>query len=78
MVFPGTDAEKLASAANRVFGAITADELVVPHGPTLSVRCSMGGAVLPRDGDDVSSLLRAADDALLRAKREGKHRICFA
>jgi diguanylate cyclase (GGDEF)-like protein len=43
-------------------------------GETISV--SAGVATYPRDCADRTSLLRAADEALYRAKREGKNRAC--
>ena len=42
------------------------------------VGVSIGVAIFPAHGDDPESLLRAADGALYRAKREGKGRVCVA
>ena len=39
---------------------------------------SIGLASFPRDGKDVQEVLRAADEALYRAKKEGRNRICIA
>ena len=43
-----------------------------------SVRCgvSIGVAAFPQDGRDTTTLYRAADQALYRAKSEGRHRVC--
>lgn len=38
----------------------------------LSIGASIGVAIFPHDGDDVESLLEAADNALYNAKREGR------
>ena len=46
--------------------------------PTLRVGVSIGGALLPGRAEDAASLVRAADEALLRAKAEGKNRIRLA
>ena len=39
------------------------------------IQTSLGMALIPRDGDDAESLLRAGDVALRVAKRSGKHRL---
>lgn len=47
---------------------------------TLSVGASIGIALFPRDADDAQDLLKAADDALYRAKHAGRGRfvVCDA
>jgi diguanylate cyclase (GGDEF)-like protein len=40
--------------------------------------CSIGMASYPNDGGDVQEVLRSADEALYRAKSEGRDRICIA
>ncbi|KAB3529044.1 diguanylate cyclase [Alkaliphilus serpentinus] len=44
----------------------------------IAIKISGGIASYPRDAKTVVELLRAADSALFRAKREGKNRICLA
>ena len=78
VLLSGVRKEGLASAAIRVFHAVTEEPFVVPEGPTVAIRCSVGGAMVPGCADDAGGLVRAADDALLRAKREGKHRVRLA
>jgi diguanylate cyclase (GGDEF)-like protein len=41
----------------------------------LSVTASIGVATMPVDGNDTQSLIAAADEALYRAKRNGKNRV---
>ncbi|MCB9597087.1 MAG: sensor domain-containing diguanylate cyclase [Sandaracinaceae bacterium] len=77
ILLAGVDRGQLESAAARVFRAMTDAPFDAAGGTSLSIRCSMGGAVAGGT-HDATSLLRAADDALLRAKREGKHRIVLA
>ncbi|WP_456380676.1 EAL domain-containing protein [Thiolapillus sp.] len=43
----------------------------------LRPRCSIGIAHFPQDGNDLQSLLKAADSAMYAAKKEGKHRYAF-
>ncbi|HEY7601318.1 MAG TPA: diguanylate cyclase [Methylomirabilota bacterium] len=54
--------------------------LRVTHGgrPLEGVRCSMGVAAFPEHGDSGGALLRAADAALYRAKREGRDQVVLA
>lgn len=54
--------------------------LRVSHGgrPLEAVRCSMGVAAYPEHGGVGGSLLRAADAALYRAKREGRDQVVLA
>jgi len=74
----GVGRDELERAAERIFATLTSRRFEVPQGPVVEIRCSMGGAVLPGRAGDGEGLVRAADDALLRAKRDGKHRYRLA
>lgn len=76
-ILPETDLESALVAAERIRAMVLEESRVAladtaPHGVTVSV----GVATYPRDGvgDD---LLKAVDDQLYRAKREGKNRVYF-
>lgn len=43
-----------------------------------SVSASIGASLYPQHADDAPSLLRLADEAMYRAKAEGKNRMAFA
>lgn len=72
VVMPGgstRDAEALAERSRRVASAI---ESAAP------VTASAGVAVFPEHGDDLESLMKAADEALYRSKRSGRNRTTLA
>ena len=41
------------------------------------IGASIGISLTPRDGTDISTLLKHADTAMYRAKGDGRHRFCF-
>ncbi|MEZ5865593.1 MAG: EAL domain-containing protein [Geminicoccaceae bacterium] len=64
---------EIAAAVNRYRGAFARP--VVVGGRPLPVRASFGIAVFPDDGDAPDSLLRRADSAMYRAKRDGRDQV---
>lgn len=60
-------------ALDRIRAAIA--KPVVVHGVTVSLTASIGATLFPRDDADADTLLRHADQAMVRAKEEGKN--CF-
>jgi diguanylate cyclase (GGDEF)-like protein len=74
ILLPGTDAERAANVAERMRSSLSASPVPVSAERKVSVTASFGVADLGADdsGDD---LLRAADDALYRAKSQGKNRV---
>ena len=67
--FAGDDTA-ISRVCQRVIQAITAP--VEIDGAALSVGCSIGSAVFPKDGATVADLLGAADNALYRSKNQGR------
>lgn len=74
IVMPGVDVEIARSRAEDWRRSI--EDLVIdsPKGP-FGVTTSIGVAVYPAHADNMEDLLRAADDALYVAKRDGKNKI---
>lgn len=69
------DAAKADQIAHRIVDDLSASfEL---HGRSLFVSASIGVAFYPEDGKDSSSLIRAADAAMYRAKEQGRNRVEF-
>lgn len=62
-------AEGLTKAAQKIDQTIS--EMIVIEGHEIAISASMGMALYPRDGDDVSTLLNKSETALRAAKEEG-------
>ncbi|MCC7542549.1 MAG: GGDEF domain-containing protein [Deltaproteobacteria bacterium] len=74
VIVPACDRETAIGRAQRVREAVGRAPVVVTESLALHVTCSAGVAVLEPGQGDALTLLRAADDALLRAKRAGRDR----
>jgi diguanylate cyclase (GGDEF)-like protein len=72
VILPYTDCAAAAALAERVRGACE-----VLSGVMHGLSASFGVAQL-QNGDDDDSLIRRADDALYRAKREGRNRVAIS
>ena len=69
-----TSVEDVRSRADQLLAGVR--DLRVPfRGQTLSVTLSMGIAVCPGHSTDIEELLHVADEALYRAKQEGRDRV---
>lgn len=74
VILPGV-ADEARQVLERVRQAI-ADEPILSGGLRLTVTASLGGAAFS-GSESPESLLRRADEALYRAKRSSKNRVCF-
>lgn len=76
LILPGcAEREQVERAARRVIHALT--EPLIVQGHELRVTASVGVSLYPRDGRSAESLIRRADMAMYRAKREGKNDFRF-
>jgi diguanylate cyclase (GGDEF)-like protein len=73
-ILPDTDAAQARSVADALVLRV-AEEIVEPVG---RITISCGVAQVQMDADDAQSVLRRADEALYRAKDEGRNRASFA
>ncbi len=74
VLVPETDLSGAFRLAERIRANIAASGVVDSRGEPLRVTASLGVAALGVSGSDADSLLLAADDALYRAKANGRNR----
>jgi diguanylate cyclase (GGDEF)-like protein len=74
VVLPETPCDGGKIVAEKLRSAIR-DEPFDGHGPELRVTVSVGVSAFPLDGTSAGDLLRAADEAMYRAKRAGRDRV---
>ena len=67
--------EAMSQVTQRVLHAIARPSRI--EGRELSVSCSIGVSMFPRDGRDVQTLLRNADTAMYKAKELGRNNFQF-
>ena len=77
VVVPETEAEGAAGVAERIRDALGSRTLLGPEGEPVRLTASFGVAAFPT-ARGRTDLLEAADEALYRAKREGKNRVVAA
>ena len=67
--------EAMSQVTQRVLHALARPSQI--EGRELSVSCSMGVSIFPRDGRDVQTLLKNADTAMYKAKDYGRNNFQF-
>ncbi|MGH9506278.1 MAG: GGDEF domain-containing protein [Terriglobales bacterium] len=79
IILPDTDAEGARFVATRLRESVRQAHFTVAEtSAPLLLGASIGVALAPGDETDPQRLIRAADLALYRAKRNGKNRLCFS
>ena len=75
LVLPGTDLSSAEVIAERLRKLVSGKPFPIALGKAITVTVSIGVACLEGAGDAPSKILKRADDALYRAKREGRNRV---
>lgn len=78
VVMPETGLEDGTATAERLCASIRNLQFAVGDNVTLQVTASLGVANMPEHAEDMEKLVRLADEALYRAKKEGRNRVCVA
>jgi diguanylate cyclase (GGDEF)-like protein len=77
VVSPDQDLASAERTGERIRAAVEAQRIPHPGGIGSSVTLSVGVAAFePDEPEDVANLLRDADEALYRAKQNGRNRVC--
>jgi diguanylate cyclase (GGDEF)-like protein len=75
VIVEGADARATGEVAERMRDALRALRVPAPGGRELSITCSLGVASSADHDASTAALVRAADEALIRAKASGKDRV---
>ena len=77
LILPETEARGAHAIAERIRKAVGAEPHASEQG-SLRVTVSLGLSTWPSGGETAEALVKAADDALYRAKQGGRNRVCAA
>lgn len=72
LILPDTDLPQAAHVARKIQSQLTSMEFKLPDGKTISLGVTGGIALYPKHADTASGLLRAADEALYKAKKHAR------
>ena len=78
LVLPESSVRGARDKAETIRAAITQLALVYEGKPLGKLSASLGVAVFPHHGDTAEELIRAADEALYKAKESGRNRVVLA
>ncbi|MCK4548533.1 MAG: GGDEF domain-containing protein [Candidatus Krumholzibacteria bacterium] len=76
-LLPGAGREAAERTAERIREVVAGTKLSMDDGSALGITISVGGCIFPVDAGDEEELFRKADQAMYRAKREGKNKVSF-
>ena len=76
VLLPETGLEEAVAVAERIREFVESRPIEVPGQQVLHVTVSVGAASKPPGCEDCDSLLKQADEAMYRAKKTGRNRVC--
>ncbi|WP_022856033.1 GGDEF domain-containing protein [Thermodesulfobacterium thermophilum] len=71
-----TDAQQAIEIAERIREAVAKEQIEINPNQTLSITISCGVAAINKDIVTPQDLIEIADNAMYKAKKEGKNRVC--
>jgi diguanylate cyclase (GGDEF)-like protein len=77
ILLPGAGRDAAERTAERIREIVSRTMLLMEDGSALGITISIGGSIFPVDASNEEELFRNADQAMYRAKREGKNRVSF-
>ncbi len=78
VVAPELNAADLQALAERVRHSVSADPITIDDDVAITMTASVGGAIFPLAEEDADAAIARADDALYRAKNEGRDTVVIA
>ncbi len=76
IMLPETDGQRAIEVAQRLCRAVAAAEVPLPRKAPLRFTTSIGVASLSERDKHIETLINRADQALYKAKRQGRNRVC--
>lgn len=78
LLLPGCDAPQALARAQELVQAVRELPVPLPDGELTRITLSVGAATLSHEHSDIAELMEEADQALYRAKDQGRDRACHA
>jgi diguanylate cyclase (GGDEF)-like protein len=78
ILLPETDSTEVPEVAERLRRAVAERDITIGHNLSLCITVSIGVALLSVNSNHLDHILRQADEALYRAKKNGRNRVCIA
>ena len=76
-LLPGAGRDAAERTAERIREVVAGTRLTIDDENAIGITISIGGCIFPADAGDEKELFRKADQAMYKAKREGKNRVSF-